>query len=257
MKKKISPSLNDRLRKEVKNYNRRLATLNKAGFKNLPEHQKVSEIKSRYKTIAELRKEVERLSRFNSTKLDRIELNENASIAKWQLDFLKTNTKSALEYFQDEYNRVEKKVGRFPGERMYIDTLSAKINILSKDVNELTQPEVRTAIATVTEFSQAPTRLKNGYRGFLNEVEWVMDVLGYPEDTKDIFFKKFNKLTPSQFLYLYDNNDIIGRVYTLYHKDMGDLDARLTIEEEDAAVIIDSLLEQADIMVKEAQTNMA
>ena len=256
MKLKISQTLNERLRSEVRNYNKRLSRLEKVGINNLPSHQKVSEIKSRYTNTNDLIKEINRLSRFNRAKLDKVNLNDETKAAKWQIDYLKTNLEAAGEFFEQEFSRVEKKIGRFPGEKTYLDTLAAKINLLDKPINDMTQSQIRSAVAAVNEFAENPTRLKTRYRGFLSEVEWAMQKLGYSDEDREKFFNKFNKLTPSQFLYAYDNNDIIARVYELYHKDYGDEDARLTVEEEDARNIIDSLLEQADYIIKDAQDNM-
>lgn len=253
---KISKNLNNKLRNEVRNYNKRLTRMEASGFKNLPSHLKVSDIKSRYSSPSDLLKEINRISRFNKSELVKKSVGKDAKILSWELDLLKTNVKSAKEFFTQEYERVNKRIGKFPGERTYLDTISAKINLLSKDVTEMNQSELRSATAAVTEYTQNPAKLKTAYRGFLNEVEWVMDKLGYTDDQKDKFFKKFDSLTPSQFLYAYDNNDIIARVYSLYHKDNEDINARLTVEEEDAENIINSLLEQVDIIVKDAQTNM-
>ena len=253
---KISKNLHDRLRREVRNYNKRLTRLEEGGYNNLPSHLKVSEIISRYSNTNELIKEVNRISQFNAKKLEKKMVSEGVQASKWQIDFLKANTESAKTFFKEEYERVNKRTGRFPGERTYLDTISAKIKLLDKEIGEMNQSELRSAITAVSEFSENPSRLKAGYRGFLNEVEWVMDKMGYSEEQKDKFFNKFKKLTPTQFLYAYDNNDIIARVYSLYHKDNGEVEARLTVEEEDAEKIINSLLEQADIIVKDAQTNM-
>lgn len=253
---KLSKSLNERLRNEVRNYNKRLTRLEQAGVKNLPSHQKVSEIKSRYTNVNDLVDEIERLSRFNRSLTTKSNINPETKASEWQIDYIKTNQKSAKEFYEKEYERVNKRVTRFAGERTYLDTLSAKIKLLEKNTEALSPSELRSTIATINEFAENPTRLKSNYRGFLNEVDWVMDKLGYSSEERDAFFKKFNKLTPTQFLYAFDNNDIINRIYELYHKDYGETEARLTASEEDAEVLINILLEQADIIIKDAQANM-
>lgn len=253
---KLNKPLNERLRNEVRNYNKRLARLEKAGIKNLPSHQKVSEIKSRYTNVNDLIKEIERLTRFNRSLITKTNINPETKASDWQIDYIKTNQKAAKEFYEKEYERVNKRVGRFAGERTYLDTLSAKIKLLGKNTESLSSSELRSTIATINEFAENPTRLKTNYRGFLSEVDWVMDKLGYSSEERDAFFKKFNKLTPTQFLYAFDNNDIINRIYNLYHKDYGETEARLTASEEDAEILIESLLEQADSIIKDAQANM-
>lgn len=248
--------INELLRNEVRNYNKRLNRLEQAGITNLPSHQKVREIKSRYTNVKDLVDEIARLSRFNRSLTNKININAETKASQWEIDYIKTNQNPAKEFYEKEYERVNKRVTRFAGERTYLDTISAKINLLEKNTDDLSPSELRSTVATINEFAENPTRLKSNYRGFLSEVEWVMEKLGYRAEERDAFFKKFNKLTPTQFLYAFDNNDIINRIYQLYHKDYGETEARLTASEEDANSLIKILLEQADSIIKDAQTNM-
>ena len=118
----------------------------------------------------------------------------------------------------------------------------------------MNQSDFRSAITATEEFAKSPTRRKEQYREFLSEVDWVMEKTGIKPEDRDAFFKKFSKLTPSQFLYAYDNNKIIEKVYSLYHKDYGDDEGYLT-DEGDAKSTIEELMEEADDIVKDAQLN--
>jgi hypothetical protein len=247
--------LNARLRKEVRNFNKRRDRLERAGYRNLPAHQTVSELKSRYGLRRDLVREIERLKNFTRKDLEKkIGNMGEVKASSWQFDYLKVNQKAAKEYFQQEYERVHKKIGRFPGERTYLDTISAKLNLLNQDIRQMNQSDFRSAITAINEFAMSPTHRKEQYRGFLSEVEWVMEKTGISQEDRDKFFNKFSKLTPSQFLYAYDNNKIIEKVYSLYHKDYDDDEAYLTDEKNAESIIID-LMEQADIIVKDAQLN--
>lgn len=246
-------NLNARLRSGVRNYNKKVDRLEKAGYKNLPKKQFVSELKSRYGNRADLIRELNRLESFSRKDLTKKKL-DDGNIPKWQYSYIKGNTNPAISYFENEYNRINKRLGKFPGERTYLDTISAKLDLLRKDVKDMTASELRSGVTIINEFATSPSQRKAQYRGFLSEVEWVMEKLDYSKEEIDNFFKKFSTLTPSQFLYAYDNNDIIAKVYSLYQKDYGVEEAHLN--DPKAKDRIEELLSRIDIIVEEAKVNM-
>lgn len=254
---RFNNELNRRIRNEVRNFNKRRDRLENLGYKNLPEHQTVKELKKRYDVRSDLERELNFLRGFRKQDLlKKIEFQGGVKAIKWEYDYFKRNSKAAIQYFQREYDRISKRVGRFPGESIYLDNIVTKLDILNSNIQYMNQSEFRSAIAAIKEFERTPTLRTIQYRNFLNEVEWVMNTLGYSENQKNSFFKKFEVLTPSQFIYAYDNNDIINRIYNLYHKDYNETDARLTESEENATLIMDELLNQADAIIKDAQANM-
>lgn len=252
---RFDSDLNARMRKDVRNFNKKILRAERRGFRNLPNTVKVSELKSRYKTRGELVRELDRLKNFNRGDiLTRVENQGGAKAVKWQLDFIRANAKNARQHFEREYERISKRTLKYPGERMYLDTISAKINLLDENITYMSQEQFRSALSAVTEYYNEPAYRESQYRGFLNEVEWVMDRTGISEERKNEFFKKFGKLTATQFLYAYDNNDIIKRIYELYHKDE-DGEAHLTDSDENAEDLVDELMDEADDIVADAKRN--
>ena len=245
------------IRKIVANYNQRRNRMFKAGIKQVPPHAKVSELKKRYDTRSELNRELERLKKLRrGDVLQKRETSSGAKISNWQYSYLKTNINSAREYYKREYKRVSKRVGRFPGERQYVDNMRAKIELLEMNPDYMSQSQLRSAIATIDEFAKAPSKNKAAYRGFLSEVEMVMDRLGISKEKKDMFFKKFEQLTPSQFLYAYDNSSIIGRIYELADSPKYGEEVELNTTDEDAENLINILMEEADDIILDAKANM-
>ena len=254
MAKKYSPEVNALLRKEVRNFNKRVIRAEKRGFRNLPQLEKVSELKSRYKTQSDLVREINRLKNFKRGDiLTRVENQGGAKAVKWEMDYIKSNAKDAKAYFEREYERVSKRTARFPGERTYLDTIKSKLNLLDRNIDYLSQSQFRSFKSAVSEFYNAPANREAQYRGFLSEVEWVMEKLDIPKEKRDKFFKKFSTLTPSQFLYAYDNNDIIDKVYKLYVK-QGEEDAYLS-DPENAEEQLEELMREADDIVADAKLN--
>lgn len=242
------------IRDIARNYNKRRNRLIKEGYKNVPRPALVSELKNRYDKRSDLNRELERLKGLKGKDiLQKVETAGGVKVNSWEFDYVKANIKNAKEYFQREYERVSKRVAKYPGERQYLDNIQAKINLLGLDYNYMSKSDFRSTITTIDEFAEYPSIQKIRYRGFLSEVDWVMEKVGYDKEKRDKFFKKFSKLTPSQFLYAYDNNDIIGRIYRLYHKNYGEDEAHLTDTTENVDELLDILTEQADTIVKEAQ----
>lgn len=252
---KYSPALNLRLRNDVRNYNKRIKRAEAKGLRNLPPLLKVRDIKALYTDRRQLERELNRIESLNRKDLtNRYSKKGGARGLDWQFEFVKSNQIAAKEYFTKEYGRVNAKVSRFPGERTYLDTISSKIDMLSKNINDASESQFRSMLSATIEFQNSPELRRKSYRGFLSEVDWVMDQTGISQEQRDKFFKKFEQLTPTQFLYAYDNNDIINKIYSLYRKDFGAEEAVLT-DPENAEELIRQLMSEADEIVNDAKLN--
>lgn len=255
---RYNPKYNKEIQRVVRNFNRTRKRAEQAGVpKNkLPNPVKISELKANFNTRKDLDKVLNQLQKFSvrSTK-QRIKIGEDFNTTQWNYDFLKLNRNLAKEYFEKEYARVEKRVSQYPGERDYLNTISAKIDVLDRDIKDLGGREFGAGFRAVNEFMQAPSQRKSAYRGYLAVVEDVMDTLNIDNTKRNVFFKKFEQLTPTQFLYMYDNNALIERVYELYFKRNENGEVQLNTDVDSANEIIDELLEQVDFMVEDAKLN--
>lgn len=253
---RYSSDFNAQIRKDVRNFNRRVLRAEKRGFRNLPKQVKVSELKSRYENRSDLVRELNRLRNLRRGDiLNYVENQGGVKAISWQFDYVKSNLRNAKQYFEREYERVNKRVGRFPGERQYVDNIQAKLNLLEMNIDYMNQSQFRSVLATIDEFAKSPSKRKAEYRGFLSEVDLIMQRVGVSSEQRDKFFKKFEQLSPSQFLYAYDNNDIIGRIYELADSPKyGGVELNTT--EEDAENLVNILLEEADDIVTDAKANM-
>lgn len=255
---RYTPEYNAEIRRRVHNFNQNRKRAELAGVpKNrLPNPVKVSELKANIKTKSELERVLNQLDKFSKKATnDRINIGEDFKTTKWNYDYLKINRNLAKEYFENEYKRVEKRVSQLPGERNYLDTISAKIELLSKDINTLEDREFRASLNAVNEFMRAPSQRKTQYRSFLSEVEEVMKTIGYNKSKRDEFFKKFEQLTPTQFLYAYDNSGLIARVYALYFERDDSGDVVINTTHESAEEILNELFEQIDFIIEDAKLN--
>lgn len=253
---RYSKELNARLRREVDNYNKKRKRAIQRGFRQLPPAMKVSELKARYTVKSDLDRELNRLRRFNVTNaLERVETQGGIDSTSWELKYLKGNVRNARDYFEREYKRVSKRVSKFPGEAERLNNIRAKIDILDIDLSYMNQEQFRSAKRAIFEYVEAPAKRKAGYRGFLSEVDLVMQRLGYSSDDINKVLNKFNKLSADQFLYAYDHFDIISRVYELADSPTyGGL--KMNTTDEDAEDLVDTLMEQVDEIITDAKNNV-
>lgn len=253
---RYNKALNARLRREVDNFNKKRKRAIQRGFQQLPPAMKVSELKARYTVKSDLDRELNRLRKFNITNaLERVETQGGIDSTSWELKYLKGNVRNARDYFERELKRVSKRVAKFPGEAERLNNIKAKIDILDIDLSYMNQEQFRSARRAIFEYVEAPAKRKAGYRGFLSEVDLVMQRLGYSQEEIDSVLDKFNELNPDQFLYAYDHFDIISRVYELADSpSYGGL--KLNTTDEDAENLVDTLMEQVDDVITDAKNNV-
>lgn len=247
---------NAKINRVVKNFNQKRNRAIKRGFKNVPAPIKVSDLKARYTSRRELNKQLTQLTRFSrggDAVLRQVENEGGATAIKWELDYLKANVKAARKFFADEYRTVAAKVGDFPGERMRLDAIAKKLSTLDLDLAYMSQSQFSSYRAAINEYINKPKSYAAGYRGFLAEVEGVMRLVGIPEGDIDKFFEKFKVLTPEQFHQLYENSDLIGRVYELADSPIYEGGLKLTTGKDEAKVLIDTLMEETDDLVDMAK----
>lgn len=253
---RYNKELNARLRREVDNFNKKRKRAIQRGFRQLPPAMKVSELKARYTVKSDLDRELNRLRKFNITNaLERVETQGGIDSTSWELKYLKGNVRNARDYFERELKRASKRVAKFPGEAERLNNIRAKIDILDIDLSYMNQEQFRSARRAIFEYVEAPAKRKAGYRGFLTEVDLVMQRLGYSSDEIDSVLNKFNKLNPDQFLYAYDHFDIISRIYELADSPIyGGL--KLNTTDEDAENLVGTLMEQVDGVITDAKNNV-
>lgn len=253
---RYSKELNARLRREVDNFNKKRKRAIQRGFRQLPPAMKVSELKARYTVKSDLDRELNRLRKFNITDaLEKVETQGGIDSTAWELKYLKGNVRNARDYFEREFKRVSKRVAKFPGEAERLNNIKAKIDILDIDLSYMNQEQFRSAKRAIIEYVEAPAKRRAGYRGFLSEVDLVMQRLGYSQDEIDSVLNKFNKLNPEQFLYAYDHFDIISRIYEIADSPIYGM-LKMNTTDEDARDLIETLKEEVDGIIKDAKDNV-
>lgn len=250
----FTPKENARIRRVVKNFNARSARAGKQGMKVRGATLKVSDIKARHRdsSIDELNKELKLLDSFSLKKSKEQYTNLlGAKAPKWKFEYLKANQEAAKAHFLREHMRVSGELPEFPAERMKLASITKKINILNKPIDQMNQHELNSYMNAISEYMAVPALQRAGYRGFLSEVESVMTLLGYDQKTKNSLFRKLSKLKPYQFESLYEDNKLIERVYDMADSPTYKHGIKLNTSRDDASNRIERLLEEIDDLVEE------
>ena len=245
---------NKEIRRVVKNFNAKRNRAIKRGYKQVPQIQRVSELKARYATKRELRSELARLEKFNKQKdsLKEVETSGGATAINWELNYLKQNVIQAKAYWDKRIADLSKKEKRFPSERNALDNAIANRKSLDVVFDYMTQDQFKALKASITQSLKAPAWQTRNYRGFLSEVESVMRMVGIDSPRINQFMKNFEVLNADQFLKLYNESDLIGRVYDLADSPTkGKL--KLNIDKDSAEEIIETLLEEQNDLIEMAQ----
>lgn len=247
---------NAKINRVVKNFNQKRNRAIKRGFKNVPQPIKVSDLKARYTSRRELNKQLTQLAKFSrggDAVLRQVENEGGATAIKWEFDYLKSNVKAAKKFFANEYRTVAAKVGDFPGERTRLDTISKKLATLDLDLAYMNQQQFNSYRSAINEYINKPKNYAAGYRGFLAEVEGVMKLVGIEDSEIDKFFEKFKGLTPEQFHQLYENSELISRVYDIADSPEYDGTLKLNTTKAEAKNLINTLMEEADDLIDMAK----
>lgn len=249
---------NAEIRRIVHNFNQTRNRALKAGYAKtkLPSTIKVSELKARHSSRASLNKELRKLEKFTRKNINKIITTDaGVKINKWNYDYLKSNRDEALKYFESRREHLANKIKQgYAGEMLTLDNVNVKLELLNLDPQQMTDKQLQAYGATIREYLNYPAKRQAGYRGFLTEVDFVMKNVQVPKKQRDEFFKKFSVLDADQFQYLYENSDLIERIYDLIDSPTHGGDRmKMNTTEEDATDLVNTLFEDIDYLIAEAQ----
>lgn len=251
---RLTKDIEAQLIREVKLFNAKRSKAIKQGYKHVPQPLTVSELKSRYDNKSDLMGEIAHIKTFSVSRdaMKEVELSGGAKAIQWEIDDLKRNLKYAKDWLGREFSTVRGLMYKMPGERQRLSNVIAKRAVLEQEIDMLDQRSFETYKGVIDDFFNAGVKRDAGYRGFLSEVELVMRRVGVSEKEIDDFFETINKLTPNQFMLLYENEDLIKKVYSLADSPtFGGF--KLNTTEKDAQETIDTLIEYKDELVKKGK----
>lgn len=253
---RFDKAYNAEINRVVRNFNQKRNRAIKRGYKYLPPLMSVSELKSRYTTRRELNRDLNALKRFNregDKALRVVETSGGAKAIKWEYEYLKRNINYAKEFYDREIRDAARlNTPMQVAKAEYLNNMKAKRDYLNLELSQLNQSQFKTFRATINEYLNSNISMTNGYRGWMNEVEIIMRNLGYDNKSINKFFEGFEKLTPRQFLTMYQQNPLVSRIYELYIP-TNDHSFKLSTSEEDAKELIETFVQEKDEMIMKAK----
>lgn len=253
---RFDKAYNAEINRVVRNFNQKRNRAIKRGYKYLPPLMSVSELKSRYTTRRELNRDLNALKRFNregDKALRVVETSGGAKAIKWEYEYLKRNINYAKEFYDREISDAARlNTPMQVAKAEYLNNMKAKRAYLDLELSQLNQSQFKTFRATINEYINSNITMSNGYRAWMNEVEIIMRNLGYDNKSINKFFEGFEKLTPRQFLTMYQQNPLVSRIYELYIP-TNDHSFKLSTSEEDAKELIETFVEEKDDMIMKAK----
>lgn len=251
---RFTPKYNEYTNEIVRNYNRRVRSANKQGkipMKYLPDTVSLRKLKKNFVTRKDLNRELDNLKMFSRESARQVHEVGNKSFTQYQLDLVKKQKNPTIDYYQELYNLYEPKIEKgYYAEKARVAEIQDTLEILRKDEEDLTGEDIEIIESAIEEYRHSHARKGGAYRGFLSEVEWVMTQVGVDKVDRDRFFKKLENVDQEQFFRIYHNSDIIERVYELADSPTyGGM--KLNASKEDAKELIDTLLEEIDMIIEE------
>ena len=212
---RFDPAYNAEIRRAVRNFNQKRNRAIKRGFRNLPPQMKVSELKARYEKRSDLNRELKLIKAFSKEDaLETVETSGGVTAIKWEVQYLKGNLKAAKEFYDRKiYKLSALDTDLTVMKKELLNNYKAKRSLLDLEIMNLDPSHFASYRATIDEYQNYRLQQQSSYRGWMNEVEVIMKRLGYDNKTINKFFEGFDKLSPSEFVTMYRQSNLISRIY--------------------------------------------
>lgn len=258
---KFDKNLNNKINRTFRNFNRKQQYhhYKTKGRGELPSKVNVKEWKAKYSDKP--RKEIERQLKIYQSfserdALDRVGVNNR--LAKWQLSYFQQNLEKTQQFYDQEIADLKRIIGNKPQYHLRLHSrlqeLISNRKDLNKDFTKISDSDIE-HIKSVFNYAERSELVKEqGFRTYLNQLDRAMDALGYSKNQRDALFNKFNVLSENEFTEMVRREDLINAVYYLINSPKGRGKYELMADEAHAREIIESIEDQADLLVNKYKT---
>lgn len=236
-------ALNARMSRIVRNYNRRVE-----GTK-VPKVS-VARLRKDYYRRADLNRELKNLEAFTKKAAFR---DATAKVSEYDKQLIRNNRAETIKFLQEQQKFLRKRIKKgYPLEEAEIKNLQLNERLLSQDIESSSQADLQAMLGSVQDYRTSFAERGAGYRGFLSEVEWVMGQVGIEPEEQEEFFNKMKKLNPQELYTIYEESELVKRVYELADSpSYGNI--KLNTSDEDAKNKIEDLLKNIDRLIAEVK----
>lgn len=252
---RFTPEYNARINKIVQDYNRRVRRANVEGKirkDQLPEKVSVKTLKKSYTNRADLERELKNLESFRRKSVRA----EVEGVSTYETELINQNRRAAIKYWEKEAAYAKSKASQnYPLQKKRYNEIQRSLDILKKGTADASSRELLSMSKSVEDYRKSFERQATGYRGFLSELDMVMEKLDYPKSQRNEVFEKLSQLNQSEFYELYRTTDLIGTIYQLADSPKytgGEL--VIHSSERSAKENINRFLEQLDGLIAEVKS---
>lgn len=258
--KKFSPKFNEEIYRTVKSFNQRIRRAEARGIKNLPERQKIADLKNRYRTVAGMRKELRKLRKLNTNRaaLQTVTLAGGAKITKWELGYLKQSLGEVKTFYDVMIKFARKRYQDYPynlGLKADLLNIEARREYLDRDINNLTKSELMTIKRYMNKYQSYDKRTNNYYDRYLKGLDEVLKQSGNATLARQLK-RKINKLSPQEFAELSKRHDIINDLFETIKSPPTGGKQEVTNEDLDIANQIEIITNNIDEWIEEAKASV-
>ena len=256
--------INQEINRTIKNFNQKIARLEKQEHELLPSKITKQELKNTSFTRAELQRKLKELQRFSKRRAeDIIETKGGVKLTQYELSKIKRENARVKRNITREINRLKvekpkifgkKQTSTFSemGDTDYLN-LVARRNALEKDINKLSREEFErfTKLIEKTGKNQQymNNMFKDNYFEMLTDLAYYFD---YDNDKLNILKQKLMNLKPNNFLKLFKEDKSIRAILDYYPVVTNSFNAINPDDiKEDVINLYDNLIDNIDMIIQD------
>ena len=256
--------LNQEINKTIKNFNQKIARLQKDERKLLPSKISKKELKENAYTRTELKRKLKELQRFSKRGAeDIIETKGGVKLTKYELSNIKRENARIKRNITREINRLKIEKPKIFG-KMQTSTFSemgdsdylnlvARRKALEKDINKLSREEYERFTKLIEKTGKNQQYMNNifkdNYFVMLTDLAYYFD---YDNDKLNMLKQKLMNLKPNDFLKLFKEDKSIRAILDYYPIATNSFNAINPNDiKEDVISLYDNLINNIDMIIQD------
>lgn len=256
--------LNQEINRTIKNFNQKIARLEKQDRELLPSKITKKDLKNSVYTRTELRRKLKELQRFGTRGAeDIIETRGGARLTKYDYQNIKRENTRIKRNITREINRLKvnkpKVFGKIQsstfsemGDSDYLN-LVARRKALEKDINKLSRDELERFTKLIEKTGRSQQYMnsifKQNYFDMLTDLAYYFD---YDNDKLNILKQKLMNLKPNDFLKLFKEDKSIRAILDYYPIVTNSFNAINPDDiKEDVINLYDNLIDNIDMILQD------
>lgn len=220
--------LNQEINRTIRNFNQKIARLEKQGKELLPEKITKKELKENVYTRQELKRRIKELQRFGKRGVEEVvETSGGVKITKYELSNIKRENARVKRNITREINRLKVDKPKIFGKEQsstfsemgdtdYLNLL-ARRKALEKDINRLSRDEFERFTKLIEKTGKNQQYMNNifkeNYFTMLTDLAYYFD---YDADKLQLLRQKLMNLKPNDFLKLFKEDKSIRAILDYY-----------------------------------------